>query len=250
MSMKSDKWIKERCAPIIYMASLLANGKVVGQPRPLPTSVIESEPRLAEELYGMQAGDALTVAEQNLLVHAVAQKPLISPFIDKSVDTILVDGVAKKVPSYGLSSYGYDIRIGRNFKKLRPSKTPIVLGEFTEDDYDHFDDVTAIVIAPGEFMLGVSEERICLPRNVSAICMAKSTWARSAVTAEVTPLEAGWEGHVTIEIHNKSELHQIVYAGIGCMQLMFFESEPCLTSYAERKGKYMDQPNVPIIPKM
>lgn len=205
----------------------------------------------------------------------------IIPFLPESVNQIN----DRKVPSFGLTSYGYDIRLGRNFKVARHSEmaSPLrssaeyYIASFTEQgnektesltmikpyddrclDVCHFDDkfyvdvndVSEIIIPPHGFILEHSVEKIKIPRNVSAVCMGKSTIARSGLIVVVTPLEPGWEGYVTLEIFNTLRMPLKLTAGIGITQVQFFESdEDCEVSYSDRKGKYQDQPAMPVAPK-
>lgn len=211
--------------------------------------------------------------------------PLISPFTSSSIST---NNKGKKIPSYGLSSYGYDISLGGSFsffkntttnediwylqdgKWLRRTVNGAMydnLGELKSADkifsfpyidiakFDHnlceeFTDVESILLPPRGFMLGYSRERICMPRNVIAICTGKSTIARSAAHVVVTPLEPEWEGYITLEISNMTDLPIKFDAGIGITQLVFIETdEECKTSYSDRKGKYNNQPARPVHPR-
>jgi dCTP deaminase len=195
-------------------------------------------------------------------------KPLISPFIENSVKEILIDtgnGIMApmRCPSYGLTSFGYDIRVDRKFKTGSPARcniqpemsdfidpivhTAAVGGGLRPDQYLTEYEGDYIDIPPLGFVLGVSIEKVCMPKNAMAVCMAKSTLARIGLEASVTPIEAGWEGYITLEIFNKNPNMLRLYAGIGIMQLMFHTSaDNCMVSYADRAGKYMDQPREPV----
>ena len=205
----------------------------------------------------------------------------IAPFVSESTNQLN----GKKIPSYGLTSYGYDIRLGRNFKVARHSEMAspsrsfsdyyvtafkeqdshssqiltkinpyddrcLDVCEFDDKFYVDINDVSEIIIPPHGFILGHSEEKIKIPRNISAVCMGKSTIARSGLIVIVTPLEPEWEGFVTLEIFNTLRMPIKLTAGIGITQVQFFESdEPCSVSYGDRKGKYQDQPKEPISPR-
>jgi dCTP deaminase len=146
------------------------------------------------------------------------------------------------VISYGVTSYGYDLRLGRKFKVFTNAHCAIV-------DPKHFDPKSFIdmeadecLIPPNSFALAETVEHLEIPRDVIAICVGKSTYARIGIIVNVTPLEPEWRGKVTIEISNTTPLPAKVYAGEGIAQVLFLRAEaPCRTSYADKKGKYQDQ---------
>ncbi|HED03857.1 MAG TPA: dCTP deaminase [Candidatus Fraserbacteria bacterium] len=170
------------------------------------------------------------------------QHALITPFEEKQV--------GRGVISYGLSSYGYDVRVAEDFKIFTNVNSTIV-------DPKNFDPRSFVdfqgeicIIPPHSFALARSVEYFKIPRNVTAICMGKSTYARCGIVCNVTPLEAGWEGQVTIEISNTTPLSAKIYANEGLCQVLFFESdEECEISYADRRGKYMRQRGI-TLPKV
>lgn len=164
---------------------------------------------------------------------------MITPF--EATQVREVDG--NKVMSFGCSSFGYDIRCSNEFKIFTPST-----GQLTVIDPKSFDESALVsytgdvcVIPPHSYVLTRSLEYFDMPRTVTAICLGKSTYARCAVLVNVTPLEAGWQGHLTIEISNLAPLPVKIYANEGCAQLVFFEGDEPLTSYADRSGKYQGQ---------
>jgi dCTP deaminase len=152
--------------------------------------------------------------------------------------------------SYGLSSYGYDIRAADEFKIFTNINSTIV-------DPKNFDPNSLVdfqgpicVIPPNSFALARSVEYMRLPRNVTGIVLGKSTYARCGIIINCTPLEAGWEGHITIEISNTTPLPACIYANEGIAQVLFFASdEACRVSYADRKGKYQGQEGI-TLPKV
>ena len=149
------------------------------------------------------------------------------------------------VISYGVSSYGYDIRIADEFKIFTNINTTIVDPKrFDPRSFvDYQGDVA--VIPPNSFALGRSVEYFKIPRNVLTICVGKSTYARCGIITNVTPFEPEWEGYVTLEISNTTPLPAKIYANEGIAQVLFFESdEPCETSYADRQGKYQGQQGI------
>ncbi len=166
------------------------------------------------------------------------EKGMIEPFCDHLVREI--DG--NKIVSYGLSSYGYDLRVANKFKVFTNVYNNLVDPKNFNDA--SFVDITAdtCVIPPNSFALAVSMEYFKIPRSVLTICIGKSTYARCGIIVNVTPFEPEWEGYVTLEISNTTPLPAIIYAGEGLAQVIFFESdEVCATSYADRGGKYMAQ---------
>lgn len=170
------------------------------------------------------------------------QFDMIAPFVVEQVKEI--DN--RRVISYGVSSFGYDIRCSKEFKIFTPST-----GQLTVIDPKAFDPKALAdyvgdecVIPPHSYVLTRSVEYFKMPRDTMAICLGKSTYARCAILVNVTPLEPGWEGHLTIEISNLSPLPVKLYANEGIAQLLFFQGEQPETSYADRGGKYMGQTGV------
>src|SRR3981189_2043092 len=158
--------------------------------------------------------------------------------------------VRSGVISYGVSSYGYDMRVAPEFKIFTNVLSAIV-------DPKHFDAKSFVefsgdvcIVPPNSFALARSVEYFRIPRNVLTVCVGKSTYARCGIITNVTPFEPEWEGHVTLEISNTTPLPARIYAGEGLCQFLFFRGEePCETSYADRKGKYMRQRGV-TLPKL
>jgi len=162
---------------------------------------------------------------------------MIEPFEEK----LVTNGVI----SYGLSSYGYDIRIADEFRVFTDVYQTVV-------DPKNFDPRSFVeikghecIIPPNSFCLARSLEYFRIPRNVIGICLGKSTYARCGIVVNITPLEPEWEGHLTIEISNTTPLPAKIYANEGIAQLIFIESdELCTVSYKDRKGKYQGQRGV------
>jgi dCTP deaminase len=153
--------------------------------------------------------------------------------------------VRKGVVSYGVSSYGYDTRVSDEFKIFTNVNSSIV----DPKDFDpaSFVDVKrdVCIVPPNSFALAHTVEYFRMPRNVLAICLGKSTYARCGIIVNVTPFEPGWEGYVTIEISNTTPLPAKIYANEGIAQVIFFEAdEECAVSYADRAGKYQKQTGV------
>lgn len=167
----------------------------------------------------------------------------IEPFEDniKRPDTV----------SYGVSSYGYDVRVGTVFK-IFTNASPH--GEQAIVDPKAFTDASFItvdtnhtgkdyvIIPPNSFALAATVERFAIPRDILAVCVGKSTYARCGIIVNVTPLEPEWRGHVTLEISNTTPLPAKIYANEGIAQMIFLKADRvCATSYADKCGKYQDQ---------
>jgi dCTP deaminase len=167
---------------------------------------------------------------------------MINPFSEKQV--------REGVVSYGLSSYGYDLRVADEFKIFTNVNCTVV-------DPKHFDERSFVtvrsecaIIPPNSFALARSVEYFKIPRDVLTICVGKSTYARCGIIVNVTPFEPEWEGFVTLEISNTTPLPARIYANEGLCQIIFFQSdEVCETSYADRRGKYQAQKGI-VLPKL
>jgi dCTP deaminase len=167
---------------------------------------------------------------------------MISPFSEKQM--------SQGVISYGLSSYGYDLRVADEFKIFTNVNSTIV-------DPKNFDERSFVtvksdccIVPPNSFALACSIEYFKIPRDVLTICLGKSTYARCGIIVNVTPFEPEWEGYVTLEISNTTPLPAKIYANEGLCQIIFFQSdEACETSYADRKGKYQGQKGI-VLPKL
>ena len=166
---------------------------------------------------------------------------LISPFEADQIRA--VNG--ERVISFGVSSYGYDIRCAPEFKVFTNIHSAIV--DPKKFDPESFVDVDrdVCVIPPNSFALARTLEYFRIPRNVLTICLGKSTYARCGIIVNVTPLEPEWEGHVTLEFSNTTPLPAKIYANEGVAQVIFLESDDdCETSYRDRDGKYQKQTGV------
>lgn len=175
-----------------------------------------------------------------------ADKPMISPFVNGQVR---MSDVGDKVISYGLSSYGYDLRLGRNFKIFTNVNNCVIDPKnFSEKSFVDFEGDVCI-IPPNSFVLAASAERIIMPDDVVGVVLAKSTYARCGISCLATPLEPGWEGYVTLEFANTTPLPAMLYAGEGSCQVLFFRGNVCEVSYASRQGKYQNQSAGPVTAK-
>jgi dCTP deaminase len=171
------------------------------------------------------------------IVRMARDHRMIEPFSEDQVR----DGVI----SYGVSSYGYDIRVANEFKIFTNVYSAVV-------DPKHFDPKSMVdfkgdvcAIPPNSFALARTVEYFRIPRTVLTICLGKSTYARCGIIVNVTPFEPEWEGFVTLEISNTTPLPARIYANEGIAQVLFFEAdEPCRKSYADKKGKYQAQKTI------
>lgn len=166
---------------------------------------------------------------------------MIEPFESGQVKE--VDG--QRIVSYGTSSYGYDVRCSNEFKVFTNINSAIV--DPKEFSTDSFVDVNSdvCIIPPNSFALARTVEYFRIPRDTLVICLGKSTYARCGIIVNVTPLEPEWEGHVTLEFSNTTNLPAKIYANEGVAQMLFLQSdEACLTSYKDRGGKYQGQTGV------
>jgi dCTP deaminase len=184
----------------------------------------------------------MSVKSDRWIRRMALEHKMIEPFVDGQVRAGNI--------SYGLSSYGYDLRVADEFKIFTNINSLVV-------DPKHFDERSFIgyqgeicVIPPNSFALARSVEYFRIPRNVITLCVGKSTYARCGIIVNVTPFEPEWEGYVTLEISNTTPLPARIYANEGLCQIIFFESdEVCETSYGDRKGKYQKQMGI-VLPKL
>jgi dCTP deaminase len=187
-------------------------------------------------------GPCMSVKSDKWIRRMAVDHKMIEPFADSQVR----DGVI----SYGVSSYGYDMRVADEFRIFTNVNSSIV-------DPKHFDSKSFVefkgpvcIVPPNSFALARSVEYFRIPRNVLTICVGKSTYARCGIIVNVTPFEPEWEGYVTLEISNTTPLPARIYANEGLCQVVFFESdEPCAVSYKDKKGKYQSQQGI-VLPKI
>ena len=173
----------------------------------------------------------MTIKSDNWIKRMAIEHKMIDPFVENQVRAGVI--------SFGLSSYGYDIRVADEFKVFTNINSTVV--DPKNFDARSFVDIKAdvCIIPPNSFALAKTIEYFRIPRNVLTVCVGKSTYARCGLIVNVTPFEPEWEGYVTLEISNTTPLPAKVYANEGISQVLFFESdEDCEVSYKDKAGKY------------
>ena len=187
---------------------------------------------------------AMSIKSDRWIRRMATTHRMIEPFADSQV--------REGVISYGVSSYGYDMRVAPEFKIFTNALSVIVdPKQFDPKSFVEFSGETCVV-PPNSFALARSVEYFRIPRNVLTICVGKSTYARCGIITNVTPFEPEWEGYVTLEISNTTPLPARIYANEGIAQVLFFtadEGDECEQSYADKKGKYQAQQGI-TLPKL
>jgi len=187
--------------------------------------------------------------KNDLWINQKASEGMIKPFQSNLVRHLEPNNKQKPVLSYGCSSYGYDLRLSSkeflifrhipgtvmNPKKFNPNNLEKTV-------LHHDNDGDFFILPAHSYGLGVALEKMKVPENITVICIGKSTYARLGIIVNTTPAEAGWEGHLTLEFSNSSGADCRIYAEEGICQLLFFEGDPCSTTYKDRRGKYQNQP--------
>ena len=187
--------------------------------------------------------------KNDLWINQKASEGMITPFKPNLVRHLDPENNKNPVLSYGCSSYGYDLRLSaKEFMIFRHVPGTVMNPKkFNPDNLEntnlHKDNDGEFFILPAHsYGLGVALEKMKVPKNITVICIGKSTYARLGIIVNTTPAEAGWEGHLTLEFSNSSGADCRIYANEGICQLLFFEGDPCATTYNDRKGKYQNQP--------
>lgn len=196
----------------------------------------------------------------NSIIRLCEEEQLLTPFVRESVKEIKTSELTtnsqntlknvKHGPSYGPSSYGYDIQLDTTFKLFK-NDVQMINGipvidpmNFDETSFDILEG-KQIIMPPNSFVLGVSKEYFKMPRNLTGLVMNKSTYARIGVNCFTTVIEAGWKGNLVLEFSNTTNRHVVLHANMGIAQILFIQSEDeCKTSYADRGGKYQGQTGV------
>ena len=184
----------------------------------------------------------MTVLSDKWIRKMASEHKMISPFEDKQI--------REKKISYGLSSFGYDARVSNEFKIFTNVNSEIVDPKNFKASNFITKNVSECIIPPNSFVLASTVEYFRIPKNVLVVCLGKSTYARCGIIVNVTPLEPGWEGHVTLEFSNTTPLPAKVYANEGVAQFIFLKgNETPEITYSDRNGKYMGQTGV-TLPKI
>lgn len=191
----------------------------------------------------------MSVKSDRWILRMCREQGMIAPFEEKLVREI----EGRRIISAGLSSYGYDLRLAADGFRVF---SPIASAEIDPKNFDERSLIEAPpreaedggrywLLPPHSYALGVTVETFNIPRNVIAICMGKSTYARSGLIVNTTPLEPGWRGRLVLEFSNSADLPIRIYANEGIAQVLFFQSDQvCEVSYADRKGKYQGQQSI------
>ena len=266
MSILSDNEIKSRCIRPIFVASRKTeqNDTEYAMFHSVTKDEVEKQIFLFNRsLFGVGNIDELllqypddqkptvieTFADKFYTVREIPEdedisdkwKPMIYPFVENSVR----EDNEKKIISYGLSSYGYDVRLQNKFKIFTNINSAII-------DPLNFDETTHVdhegeycIIPPNSYILGVTVEKFNIPRDVMVVCVGKSTYARCGAIINVTPIEPEFNSYIVIEISNSTNLPLKVYANQGIAQFLFFQgNQPCEVSYLDRNGKYLNQEGI------
>ncbi len=189
----------------------------------------------------------MTILSDKSIAKLANEQKMIEPFVNQQVK---IDNNNQKIISYGNSSFGYDARVSDEFKIFTNIDSAIVdPKDFSENSFVNRK-TNICIIPPNSFALARTVEYFRIPKDILVICVGKSTYARCGIIVNVTPLEPGWEGYVTLEFSNTTPLPAKIYAFEGACQFLFFKGDQvCETSYAERSGKYMNQTGV-TLPKV
>lgn len=178
------------------------------------------------------------LADYEIRELCMGDKPMLSPYYPEIVKH---DNQGKGILSFGSSSYGYDVRIAPEFRIFNNINSVVVDPKNLDERSLVTFEGDVCIVPPNSYVLGRTLEYIRLPRDVTALCLSKSTYARAGLVISATVLEAGWEGELVLEIANTTNLPVKLYANEGVAQLLFYRGNPCDVSYADRKGKYFGQ---------
>jgi dCTP deaminase len=224
---------------VYYTARLLFGGRIWANAKSHHNACAVSKCKMVCACY---LEEMMSVKSDKWISKMAREHRMIEPFEDRQV--------REGVISYGVSSYGYDMRVADEFRIFTNVNSSIV-------DPKHFDPKSFVefkgdicIVPPNSFALGRSVEYFRIPRSCLTICVGKSTYARCGIIVNVTPFEPEWEGFVTLEISNTTPLPARIYANEGLCQVIFFESdEQCEISYKDKKGKYQSQQGI-VLPKI
>lgn len=246
-AIKSDNWIKAMCTPPGFLVteriSNVTDGKISFENVEYLTQASQAmiESQILRKLFNDDPGNVSGIVSYRPTTPEDYQGfvPMIDPFIPHQVKQ---DEAGRRILSKGLSSMGYDVTLDRKFKIFTNVNSAIIDPlNMTDDCYVDFEG-DEVIIPPNSYILGVTNEYFCIPRDIMVICVGKSTLARAGAIVNVTPIESGWRGKIVIEISNATPLPMKIHANMGCAQFMFFQSDrDCDISYGDRNGKYQGQ---------
>lgn len=259
MSIKSDLWLRAQSETPTHVMHKFDGTKEYASS---PFTPYQLQMQHHQQVYNELLVSNKLITEQNHLPYPIHEMSVIEPITEKELvswkpmiepfhfGSVKVDEKGEKIISYGTSSYGYDVRIGNKFKIFTNINSSILNPkDFDKNSFvEHEGDFC--IIPPNSFVLAASLEYIRMPRNITGVVLGKSTYARCGIVCIATPLEAEWEGHITLEFSNTTPLPAMLFANEGAAQVLFFEGDNCLTSYSDRGGKYQHQEEGPVLPRM
>lgn len=250
MSIMSDNWIRAQCEKPTHIVKKSRGGIEYAS---FPFTAFQKQLFDSQKLYSElnitnnklpESLETYTMDEINPITEEQLRnwKPMIYPFVNSN---IRVAESGKKIVSYGVSCYGYDVRLANKFK-IFTNVNASVIDPLGNNDSCYVDmEGDYCIIPPNSYMLGHTIETFCIPDDILVACVGKSTYARLAAIVNVTPIEPGFEGQVVIEIANSTNLPLKVYANQGIAQFLFFEgNERCTVSYRDKGGKYQGQTGI------
>lgn len=249
MTIKSDKWIRNQCVPPTHILKHATGGvEYASQPfTNVQISHLQQNKLLCELGVSNEPNKVDREVELFTEFREITKKEILNwkPMIEPFVSTSVRQDQGKKILSYGLSSFGYDVRLASKFKLFTNINSSLI--DPLSDNSTCYVDMEGeyCIIPPNSYVLGHTAEYFNIPRDVLVICVGKSTLARLGVQINVTPIEPGFSGQVVIEISNSTNLPVKVYANQGVAQFLFLQSdEPCSVSYSDRSGKYQGQTGI------
>lgn len=242
MSIMNDRWIITQCEPPTHVLNVHSPGR----PDELAwVGLTHEEEQLARYVKAFHA----VVVTEEILQRDLEWRPMIEPFVRECVRAV----EDSKVISYGVSSFGYDVRLAAEFKIFTNANGGVIDPKRLDESAVMVDGIVRtdewgdryVMLPPNSYLLGRTMEYFIIPRDIMVVCLGKSTYARSGAIVNVTPIEAEFEGNVVIEISNSTTLPMKIYVGEGVSQFLFLQgNEPCMVSYKDRGGKYQGQTGI------
>lgn len=242
MSIMNDRWIITQCEPPTH----IVNVHTPGRPDERAWAGLTHEP---EHLARLVKNFHAHLVTDEILQRDLEWRPMIEPFVRECVREV----EDSKVISYGVSSFGYDVRLAAEFKIFTNANGGVIDPKRLDESAVLIDGIVRtdewgdryVMLPPNSYLLGRTMEYFIIPRDIMVVCLGKSTYARSGAIVNVTPIEAEFEGNVVIEISNSTTLPMKIYVGEGVSQFLFLQgNEPCMVSYKDRGGKYQGQTGI------